>query len=108
MTDFGYGWEADLILPKGETVDKEEYYLIPNDHFENAFEKTGCEIFQHDSTPLHTAKCIKSWSQDCGTEWIPDAGNSPNLLPIENLWAISKSKIKESDMLTIPKFKADL
>ena len=53
-------------------------------------------VFQDDSAPCHRAKCVKDWHQANGIETLDWPGNSPDLNPIENLWAIVKQKVRES------------
>ncbi|XP_068201755.1 uncharacterized protein [Palaemon carinicauda] len=74
-----------------------------------AFEKTGTEILQQDGAPCHTAKIIKQWLGDCEVEYIKDwPGNSPDLSPIENLWAIIKAMLRNKDTSTVPKLEEAL
>ncbi len=46
-------------------------------------------IFQHDLSPVHTAKSTKSWLNDHGVGVLDLPANSP-----DNLWGIVKRKMR--------------
>ena len=55
-------------------------------------------IFQQDGTPAPTAKFTQEWCrQIVPSFWRKDEwpGNSPDLNPIENLWAIVQDKVDD-------------
>ena len=60
----------------------------------------GNGIFQQDLAPCHTLKKVKFFFSDnniCVLEW---PGNSPDINPIENLWAICKRRLAKLDCST--------
>lgn len=59
------------------------------------FGQRGDFVFQQDGAPCHTAKkCIK-WFKDKGVKVLNWPGNSPDLNPIENLWARLKKLVAQ-------------
>ena len=107
---FSYYGVGDLVvLPKNTTVNKVVYFELLNDHLEDCFLKTQAQTFQQDGASCHTARDVTQWLDDCGIEWINDwPGNSPDISPIENLWAIIKGKLRSRDISTLPKLEAEL
>ncbi len=53
-------------------------------------------IFQKDLAPVHTAKGTKSWFKYHGVTVIDWPANSPDLNPIENIWAVVKRKMRDT------------
>jgi len=54
------------------------------------------DIFMHDGAPVHTARIVRTVLQEMGVtimDWPP---YSPDLNPIENLWALLKAEIYKS------------
>lgn len=52
-------------------------------------------IFQHDNAPTHTAHIVRRALDEMGIETMDWPPVSPDLNPIENLWALLKAKIYE-------------
>jgi len=50
-------------------------------------------IFMQDNAPIHTAGIIREWLLENGVEVMAWPKRSPDLNPIENLWALLKAQI---------------
>ncbi len=63
-------------------------------------------IVHQDLAPAHTAKSTKSWLNDHGVGVLDWPANSPDLNPIENLWAIVKRNIRNKRPRNADELKA--
>ena len=100
-----------MCCQKNQTVNKETYLELLMDHLYNCVRKSHIRIdrcvFMQDGAPCHTAKVVIEYLKDIRVEYIDDwPGNSPDLNPIENVWAIMKRELRERDTSTIPKLEA--
>lgn len=61
-------------------------------------DKSG--IFQQDLAPCHTSKLVQSFFSSKNITVLQWPGNSPDLNPIENLWAIVRARLRTKDRST--------
>ena len=60
----------------------------------------------HDNAKPHTAKLTKQWLDNNTPDYIRDwPAISPDLNPIENLWAIVDNKVHEKKLKTVGSLK---
>lgn len=80
------------------TMDKHLYLSILKDNLHSSAEKMGMSsnhfLFQHDNDPKHTAHDVKMWIL-FNAKHLPTPPQSPDINPIENLWAYREERVRE-------------
>lgn len=94
------------------TVNAAAYGSILTSHLLPSIEKLqtteGEFIFQQDNAPCHRARTITSWFANNDIPVLPWPANSPDLSPIENLWAQMKKSLRERPISNIEALKVRL
>ncbi|XP_069951387.1 transposable element Tc1 transposase [Cherax quadricarinatus] len=94
-----------LVIVEG-TMNSDKYKAILATHLLPIVARDfpdGEGIFQQDLAPCHTSRKMLTFFEKSGLSILNWPGNSPDLNPIENLWAMTKCRVAEQDCSTVEK-----
>ena len=97
---FSYYGVGEIIICDGN-MNTEKYIETLQNHLLPSIRNLGIDNPYHldDSAPCRRSLIVKNWHRQIEIRKIDWPGNSPDMNPIENLWAIIKYKLKRKKIL---------
>ena len=110
----GYHAPGNLvILPRNVSMNSERYIELLRGNLNESFRKCKIPrrngILLQDGATCHTARIVKEYLENNSVNYIKEwPGNSPDLNPIEHIWAEMKRLLADRDTSSLPKLRAEL
>jgi len=102
----GSGTGAIWFLTLNTTMKATEYLEVLREHLLSSMETLGCHYFQQDGAPCHKAKLVMNWLGSQNVNILDWPGQSPDLNPIENLWATIKERVAAEHPTSVTSLQA--
>ena len=103
---FGVASRELLVVIDG-IMNKESYLnLLKNIILPKIRLANNIDFFMQDNAPCHTARLVKDFLAQENVPVLPWPAQSPDLNPIENLWALIKRKLASE--FSTPKTRSEL
>ena len=90
------------LLERGTRMNAVKYISNLTEYMLPTMEIHDCQYFLQDKAPCHTAKVVKKFFIDNNINIIDWPGNSPDINPIENLWASLKRQLQNENTSSVP------
>ena len=88
------------LRPVDGMMNSKKYAKVGEEQYVREMMTSGTTISQHDLAPCHTSKVVTNILQQNRIQVLDWSGNFRDLNPTENLWSVSKSRLRKMDCTT--------